>query len=377
MALRIFAAVVLAVLSLSGLAGATERSAAVLLLPESDMDRELADDLTEVLISAVIEKSNRGYQVQGKETFKNSLSERTTKTGASCVSEVACVRTAASELGIDMVLFGKVGKAANGYRLEVWLLAAGAEKEKPYRERVEGDVGKLIEEMEKVAKWCLKPRQSTLAFAISPAGASVTLDGKTVADPNNPAGVAPGKHVVAAKATGFKAGEVTVDCIVTAPCTATLTLVREEGKQPVDPITPPIPTDKKQSNVSTGTIVASTVLGGVALLAGGGSFYMYTRMKQAETDANDLIDWYCPNGSDCSVTEEEFFDEFDPIVERGDRDALISTVLAGVAGASAVAAVTILVIDIADGPNGTEATKTVFQPHFSPDFTGATFGVTF
>ena len=377
MALRMFAALLLAVLSLSGLAGATERSAAVLLLPESDMDRELADDLTEVLISAVIAESNRGFRVQGKETFKTSLAERTTKTGASCVSEVACVHTAAAELGINMVLFGKVGKAANGYRLEVWRIGDGAENEKPYREMVEGDVGKLIEEMEKVAKWSLRPRATTLAFAVTPAGSSVTLDGKPVANPSKPANVAAGKHLVAATAPGFKAGEVTVECTVEIPCTATLALAKEGGKPLVTPITPPPKTDEQPRNISTGTIVATSVLGGVALLAGGGSFYMYTRMKQAETDANDLIDWYCPNGSDCSVTQEEFFEEFDPIVEGGDRDALISTVLAGVAGASAVAAVTILVIDIADGPNGTTAPKTAFQPHFSPDFTGATFGVPF
>ncbi len=377
MALRIFAALLMAVLSLSGLAGATERSAAVLLLPESDMDRELADDLTEVLISSVIEKSNRGYRVQGKETFRNSLSERTAKSGGTCVSEVSCVRAAATELGLNLVLFGKVGKAANGYRLEVWLVAAGAEKEKPYRQRVEGDVGKLIEEMEQVAKWALQPRTATLTFAVQPAGAAITLDGKAVTDSSKPVSVVAGKHVVAATADGFKAGEVTVNCSVKAPCQAKLALAKAGGKPPVDPITPPPKTGDEPGNITTGTIVATSVLGGVALLAGGGSFYMYTRMKKAETDANDLIDEHCSNGTTCDVTQETFFDELDPITERGDRNALISTVLAGVAGASAVAAVTILVLDISDGPEGTTSPKTAFQPHFSPSFTGATFGVTF
>ncbi len=376
MALRMLAALLLAVLPLSGLAGATERSAAVLLLPESDMDRELADDLTEVLISSVIEKSNRGFRVQGKETFRNSLSGRTAKSGATCVSEVACVREAATEMAIDLVLFGKVGKAANGYRLEVWLLATGAAKEKPYRQMVEGDVGKLIEEMEQVAKWALRPRTATLVFAVKPAGATITLDGKAVIDSSKPASVGAGKHVVAATAEGFEAGEVTIDCTTKAPCEAKLTLVKVAGDPPIGPIDPPPKTGHKESSVSSGTIVATSLLGGVALLAGGGSIYMYTRMKQAETDANNLIDEYCPNGTDCNVDEETFFEEFDPIVDNGNRDALISTVLAGVAGASAVAAVTILVIDIADGPDA-KASKTAFQPHFSPDFTGATFGVTF
>ena len=337
MALRMFAALLLAVLSLSGLANATEQSAAVLLLPESDMDRELADDLTEVLISAVIEKSNRGYRVQGKETFRNALSERTAKTGAACVAEVPCVRNAAAENGIDLVLFGKVGKAANGYRLEVWLLTAGFEKEKPYRERVEGDVGKLIEEMEKVAVWALSPRTATLRLAVQPAGAAITVDGESVTDPSKPISVASGDHTVAASAEGFEAGEVTVACTVKVPCEAALTLVKKTDTTPVDPIEPPPKTDETPRNVSTGTIVASSLLGGLALLAGGGSFYMYTRMKQAETDAQDLIDEYCPDGTNCTVTEDEFFWDFDPIVEAGDRDAMISTVLAGVAGASGTA----------------------------------------
>jgi hypothetical protein len=377
MTLRTCAALLLATLMIPGLATAADRSAAVLLLPESDMDRELADDLTEVLVSAVIEKSQRSYRMQGKESFRSALQERKASSGDLCVKEVECVRQAAVEMAIDLVLFGKVGKAANGYRLEVWMLAPGSEAEKPYRKRVEGDVGILIEEMEAVAVWALAPRNTSLTLTITPAGAKVTVDDQPVADATQPVPVALGDHTVAASATGFQAASVKVTCTANAPCEATLALTKAQGKTPEKPIEKPKPVDDGPEQVSTGTIVAASVLGGVALLAGGGSVYLYTQMKQAETDANDLIDTYCPDGINCSVTEGAFFDEFDPIVERGEKNALLATVLAGVAGASAVAAVTVLVIDIADGPNGPAPKKTVFQPHISPDFTGATFGVTF
>ncbi len=376
MTLRTCAALLLATLMIPGLATAADQSAAVLLLPESDMDRELADDLTEVLVSAIIEKSQRSYRMKGKESFRSALLERKASSGDLCVKEVQCVRQAAEEMAIDLVLFGKVGKAANGYRLEVWLLAAGSEAEKPYRKRVEGDVGILIEEMEAVAVWALAPRSVSLVLTIAPVGAQVSVDGKPITDPTQPIPVAVGDHTITASATGFQAANVKVTCTADAPCKASLTLTATE-ESPANPIAQPKPLDDSPEQVSTGTIVAASVLGGVALLAGGGSVYLYTQMKQAETDANDLIDTYCPDGSNCSVTEAAFFDEFDPIVERGEKNALIATVLAGVAGASAVAAVTVLVIDIADGPNGPAPKKTVFQPHFSPDFTGASFGVTF
>jgi hypothetical protein len=244
---------------------------------------------------------------------------------------------------------------------------------------VEGDVGKLIEEMELVATWAMKPRDAMLTVTVEPDGAAVTVDGEPAPAIDKPFPVSPGAHVVAASAEGFVPGETSVECEADQPCTAALALVAvkpDKPDTPDKPIEPPPQTDTEGPLVSTGTIVTTAVLGAVALGAGGGAAYMFTRMKAAEGDANDLIDELCPDGTHCTVTEEEFFDQFDPITDRGSKNALWTNVLGGVAAASAVAAVTILVIDLADGREEAPA-RTSFTPVVGPDFSGVSFGLTF
>ena len=367
---------------------AQEKVGAVLLLPESDMDRELADDLTEVLISALIEKSGKSYKVLGKESFKKQLKETLAEGGSSCLDKVEqwkkdtnvrlavpqCVRQVGKAGGLELLVFGKVGKARGGFRLEVWKLSMTDLPDRmPYRKRVPGDLAKLIEEVEAVSDWVLTPDNPYLTVVINVKGADIFVDGKAVKYEGKPISVAPGKRQVEARKKGYEMAGASVTCQHERFCEAKLELKKTRVvKPPVDDgkIKPPPPKIEERSSLWPYV----WVFGGVALLASGGTAYMYSEMLAHEQDAVDFRDNTCPNGV-CKVSEEEFYDGFDPIVANGEDAALWTNVLAGVAAGSAVTAVTLLIVEMsADAP---APSSTHFAPHVGPDYSGFTFELTF
>ena len=385
MSLRIPLAAALLVCFLHGPVTAQEKSGAVLLQPESDMDRELADDLSEVLISAVIDKSGRAYRVEGKESFKKTLMDRKTDDGNVCLASVECVRKVGMEMGLDLLVFGKVGKAMGGYRLEVWRLSTtGGPDPAPYRKRVTGDVGQLIEEVEALAGWVLAPAVATLTVTTVPPEAAILVDGKPGPGSGKPMEVSPGPHKVEVSYEGYTAQSVDVSCAQGQPCQADVTLVllakvpdKIPDKTP-DKIPDKAPeegTKEKAPLLSTGTVVASSVLAGLAVASGIGSFVFYKRMTQAETDILDYAKESCP-GNVCPMTVEEFNEGLDPITERGENAALWANVCGGVAIAAAVGAATVLIVDLATPPKE-EPKKTSFAPVLSPDYSGFSFELTF
>jgi hypothetical protein len=350
-----------------------EQPAAVLLLPESDMDRELADDLTEVLISSVFEKSGRKFRIQGKEGFRMKLADKTAADGFVCLNDLNCVRKTGQEIGLELLVFGKVGKAANGYRLEVWKLATRPDgKDRSFRKGVSGDVGKLIEEMDAVATWALKQPKAMLTVTVEPADTSVKINDKVIPTLGKPFEVDPGKHNITGQKKGYKNGSVSVECKEDKPCSATLTLKAEAG--PIKPPDDGKPAQKSR-RISSGTIVATSIFAGIALVAGGTGVYMYAGMKSSESDANQVIKTICPNNT-CTTTEKTFFSKLDPIIADGEEKALWASIMGGVAAASAVTAATILIIDIANGPNQKPA-ETTFAPRIGPDFTGFSLDIRF
>jgi hypothetical protein len=387
MSLRIPLAATLLALFLHGPILAQEKSGAVLLQPESDMDRELADDLTEVLISAVIDKSGRAYRVEGKESFKKTLLDRKSDDGNVCLASVECVRKVGMEMGLDLLVFGKVGKAMGGYRLEVWRLSTtGGPDPAPYRKRVTGDVGQLIEEVEALATWVLAPAVSTLTVTTVPPEAAILVDGKPGPGSGKPMEVSPGPHKVEVSFEGYTPQSVDVSCAQGQPCQASVTLVliakvpdKVPDKTP-DKIPDKAPDDGKKETgkeplVTTGTIIGASALAGLAVVSGIGSFVFYKRMTQAETDILDYARESCP-GNVCPMTVEEFNDGLDPITTRGENAALWANVCGGVAIASAVGAATWLIVDLATPPKS-EPKKTSLAPVVSPAFSGFAFELSF
>jgi len=344
------------------------------------MDRELADDLTEVLISALIGKSKRAYRIIGKESFRKKLTDRKSKGGDVCLNSHDCVRSAAREMGLSLLVLGKVGKAAGGYRLEVRKLSvSGGTEPKPFRKRVAGDVGKLIEEVEGISDWVFAAAEAWLAVEVTPADAALKVDGKTMKYAGKPLSVTPGTHKVEASRKGYRTASAKVTCKPGETCTARLKLAKQGSKPPPDDGIKPPPDDGRKADtkgrISTRTIVISSALGALALGAGGGSFYMFGKMGDAQDKADKLISDSCPKNV-CTLSENAFYDKLDPIVADGESSALWANVLGGVAAASAVAAVTVLVVDLASGPPA-KVEKATFVPQIGPGYSGLALKLSF
>jgi len=379
MSCRYLALSALALFLFSSGVQAQEKRGAILLQPESDMDGELADDLTEVLISAVIEKSNRTYRIEGKESFKKTLMDKKTAEGNVCLLDRECVRQTGKEMKLSLLLLGKVGKAMGGYRLEVWKLSmTSAPDGSPYRKRVPGDLEKLIEEVETMVDWVLAAQVAELVLELYPAEAAVVVDGNAVKYEGKPLEVEPGKHEVEASREGYETGTVTVDCKAGEKCTAKIALKKVQTADPGDPIKPPKVDDKKKDKkgLSGGSIAGIVVLGTVALGCAGGAIWTGSAMNGYEDDIKAYRDLHCPN-SKCNVTQSEFDAYVDPLVEKGQRAALWTNILWGASAASAVGAGVWLVVGLVKSPKQKPEKKTSFLPHVGPDYSGFSFGVTF
>ncbi len=340
-----------------------EKVGAVLLLPASDMDRELADDLTEVLISSVFEKSGKSLRIMGKESFSSDVAPIKSAAGEPCLEDHDCLRRIGKEKGLALILVGKVGKAANGYRLEIAKITPEGTAVKHYRKRISGDIGNLINEMDKVATWSLAPDEATLRIVTSVPGANLFLDGEPLDARSGVVLVKPGKHKVLAQKEGFEDAKVEVTCKAGEGCDADLKLVRVEAAKPIE--NPNGEGDQPSRSSLWPYVIA---FGGVAVASAGGSVYTYITMENRRDEIESKKKELCPNNL-CTVTQDQFFDVINPIKDEGDSMALWTNVLMGVAIGSAVTATTLMIIELASGPTDGES-STAFVPVISPDYSG-------
>lgn len=350
---------------------AQEKSGAVLLLPESDMDRELADDLSEVLISAVIDKSNKQVRVVGKEVFRKTLADKTAADGGKCIESNECIRAAGKEQGVALLLVGKVGKAKDGYRLEISRLSMVDFPDRtPFRKRVPGDLSQLIGEVEAVAVWALKPDNPYLTIKVNHKKANIYLDGKLIKYDGKRISVEPGKRVVEARAVGFEDAFAQVNCQPVTFCEVQLTLKKKVV------VKPPDKTDEEPEHRRSTLWPWIGALGGLAVVTGGTSAFFYTRMTGAESDFNALKD-ECPDGK-CYLAKPDPITkaDFKKITDRGEEAQVWHQVLLGTSIAAGVGAVTLLVLELTSDDK--EAEKSVWLvPHVGPDYSGFAFEMTF
>jgi hypothetical protein len=348
---------------------AQEKTGAVLLLPESDMDRELADDLTEVLISAVIDKSGKTMRIVGKEVFRKVLHDKKPAKGKKCIDDNECIRKAGKGQKFSLLLVGKVGKAKNGYRLEVWKLSMVDFPDRtPFRKRVPGDLAKLIGEVEAVATWAIKPDNPFLTIKVSEKEANIYLDGKMIKYDGKRISVPPGKRVVEARKIGFEDASAQVDCKPVSFCEVSIKLKKKVVVKPPD--------DGGKKPGDTGSTLWPWIgaLGGLAVVSAGGSIIFYSTMTTAEDDFNSLKDSGCPNGK-CWETGTTR-DEFDEIIDRGQEAQVWHQVFLGVSAAATVGAVTLLVLELTADKEPGKKTSWIL-PHVGPDYSGFAFEMTF
>jgi hypothetical protein len=357
-------------------AAAQGKQSAVLLLPESDMDLELADDLTEVLISALIERGGKDLRIIGKEGFKKTLKEKLSDDGTACYTDIECVREEGKRQDLALLVFGRVGKAMGGYRLEVWKLSLTSAPDRPqYRKHVPGDLAKLIEEVELVANWVLTPDNPYLTISLNVDGAQVFVDGKPVDYTGKPIAVAPGTRTVEARKQGYSDGKATVNCEHEQSCRVTLELKVIKETKPVKPPVKPVEGPKVEEERSS-LMPWVYVLAGVAVATAGGGIYMYTDMLAVEDDITALKDDLCPD-QQCwktGTTPRQLEDAVNAKIDEGQTSAMWATVLGVTAGVTGAAAATLLVVELVSGPT---SSATAVVPQVSPEFSGFVLETTF
>lgn len=377
------AAVVLPCILYSPATIAQTKEGAILLLPESDLDQELAEDLTEVLIASLIDKSGKNYRIIGKEVFRKAVSEAQIP-GGECTTgfNLDCFRKVGQDKALNLVVVGRVGKAMGGFRLEVFKLSTTGLPDRTQRKRVPGELEQLIAEVESLADWILQPDHPYLKVSVSEPEAQVTVDGQPYTTPAEPLRVTPGVHTVEATKEGFAAASKQVTCEVDSYCSVDLALVKLP--EPVPDKTPTGDAQTKEPKVVEPEnphryLPWAIASGSVALLSGLGAGYFFLSMESYKSDIDDIKDEYCPAGT-CTLTRAQFKDLVDPKVESGNDAAIGATALGVVAIAAGVGAVVLLVLDLTDTPvlpTSDEASAFTLLPVAGPEAFGFQLGFSF
>ena len=85
---------------------------AALILKTGTVDEELADNLTEVLISRLARRGD--HEIAGKEELKTKLGVDD-RAAADCMSNPGCLGRVGTELGVTRMVVGTLGKRGDDY----------------------------------------------------------------------------------------------------------------------------------------------------------------------------------------------------------------------------------------------------------------------
>ena len=351
---------------------------AVILMGESGAEADLVADLGEVLVTALLQKSNNRYRFLGKEGVVAELKTRRTESGQGCIESNDCIRAYAKEKGLKLMVYGKVGKAAYGYWLIITKIGLTGIPDTIKKMKVEGGVTKLIEDVEAAADWLLGPDKTWLGVNVDQVGALLFLDDKEIGPATgDPLEVAPGKHAVRLAKDGYEdyLGEVVCDQGTLCTIEATMVVPTSDDVPDKPPIEKP-PERKKKAQTWK-------VLGGVfAGLAGAGlgsAIYFTIALNDDASRYDKRLKALCPNKV-CAMSRPTF--EADKTIKRiksdGNTHAIAATaswIGTGVAGA---AALTFFLVDaFAPAPTGQASAFDTFRPMVHPGFTGMTLNLDF
>jgi hypothetical protein len=281
-----------------------EGSAAVLLRAGGGVDTELVADLSEVLVSALLQGSKDSYSFVGKEALGAELEGRRTTTGASCKDSVDCLRAFAKEKSYKLLVVGEVARTATGHRLEITRVSLDGGKDRTERKMVDSDVTGLIMEVEAAATWILQPEPSFLVLRILPNNAQVKLDGQPLrVVQNQPVEVKAGPHTLELTAPEYKPLTKDVTCGQGASCRFELEMEKAVAVAvvPAEEQAPKAPS--KPTN--TYKIVAWASAGLAVAALGLGVFYGM-QLKGAEDDYSKRAQALCGSSPVCKVSKATF-----------------------------------------------------------------------
>ncbi|MGE0787652.1 MAG: PEGA domain-containing protein [Sandaracinaceae bacterium] len=217
---------------------------AVLLMSVGDVDPELADSLSEVLIGTVASRGD--VTILGREEFQAQLGQGDEGT-LECVSSLACLGRVGVQLGVEEVFAGTIARRERTWvfnlnRVEV---ASGEVLGRVFRE-LEGDLGAVADALADAIGEVYRPRPldpppvstGAISIACEVDGAEVYLDGTLLGSVSDHglehAEIAPGPHELTIEASGFHrwSRSVRVDVAATAHIEARLVAAYDESIHP-------------------------------------------------------------------------------------------------------------------------------------------------
>jgi hypothetical protein len=111
------------VLLLAEAAHAASGRVAIYIFPAEDADVALADNLTEVAISRVAERSDR--DLIGTQEVRAMLAGMT-ETAGDCARRLECLQSKGPALAVSAFVVGRIGRQADGFTVDLVLADAGA-----------------------------------------------------------------------------------------------------------------------------------------------------------------------------------------------------------------------------------------------------------
>lgn len=202
------ACLVAAALAFAAPAGADEPARdklAALILKSGEVDQELADNLTEVLIARIGQKQKMA--IVGKERLRAQMGQDERRS-LECIAQVACLGQIGVQLGVTRIVVGTLGRRGGDYLYNLTLVDIGSGKvENRIFELVAGKVDALIGAVQNTADRLFEPKVEPGAVRVRSAvvGAMVYLDDAFVGStPVRRDGVEPGPHRLRVEKEGHR-----------------------------------------------------------------------------------------------------------------------------------------------------------------------------
>jgi PEGA domain len=141
---------------------------AALILKTGSVDEELADNLTEVLISRLARRGD--HEIAGKEELKTKLGIDD-RAAAECMQNLGCLGRVGTELGVTRMVVGTLGKRGDDYLYNLNLIdiSSGQVENRVFEMVAGGKVDPLIAAVQSTADKLFQPK-------VEPGGVRVTSE---------------------------------------------------------------------------------------------------------------------------------------------------------------------------------------------------------
>jgi PEGA domain len=169
---------------------------AALILKTGSVDEELADNLTEVLISRLARRGD--HEIAGKEELKSKLGVDD-RAAADCMQNSGCLGRVGTELGVTRMVVGTLGRRGDDYvyNLNLIDIETGKVENRVFELVAGGKVDTLISAVQSTADKLLEPKVEPGAVRVTSEtrGAMVYLDEAFLGStPVRRDGLEPGAH---------------------------------------------------------------------------------------------------------------------------------------------------------------------------------------